>query len=42
MRKELEVQCLAISPEDCEDMIYIRNVNGKLERVEVEDDDGDN
>jgi hypothetical protein len=39
MKYEFENQCLNFDTEDVQDEIYIRDANGKLVRVEVEDDE---
>lgn len=38
MKKLMEMQGFEIVPDDVEDEIYIRNENGDLVRLEVDDD----
>lgn len=41
MKMEFEAQCLGIDPEDTQDEIYVRDGRGKLVKLEVKDDAGD-
>lgn len=42
MKKELEIKCFEVSPEETEDVVFVRGANGKLVKVEVNDDESDN
>ena len=42
MKKELEVKCFEVTPEETEDIVFVRGANGRLVKVEVDDDERDN